>query len=270
MIVYTDLDGTMLGRGGSLLRTAGGELTLEPTQAIAALHAAATPLVLVSGRTRAQLVEVANLVSADGFICELGALVSWEHGRSTEVLAGAAPPPLTRIPDALLDQLLQHFLGRLELYDPWHEGHEVDVLLRGRIDPVEVESWLAEKGAGWLRMHDNGVLPEAAAGASLTGSGPIHVFHLMPDGISKGIAVAWDLKRRGIDPANAIAVGDSASDLTMAPEVGRFFMMANGAMHPHMGPLIAEHDNVTVTQGWCGAGFVEAVASVLEGAHTRL
>ena len=264
MIVYSDLDGTMLGPGGSLLRANDRSWTLEPAKALISLHSQGIPLVLVSGRTRAQLVEAAALTAADGFIAEMGALLSWDHGRQTEVLSGAAPPPLIRAPDDLVEELLTEFKGRLDVYDPWHEGHEVDILMRGRIDPTIVEEWLEARGAGWLRLRDNGVLPEAAAGGNLAGHGPVHVFHLMPDGISKGLGVKRDLERRGLDPSTAIAVGDSASDLTMAPHVGRFFLVANGAAHPHMAPLIAEHSNITVTQGKNGAGFVEAVQQLLE------
>lgn len=264
MIVYTDLDGTMLGRRGSLIHTSTGDITLEPTQAIASLHEHSIPLVLVSGRTRKQLVEVAALTGADGFIAELGALVAWDGWQHSQVLSGAAPPPLICAPPELVEEMLAHFEGHLDMYLPWSDGHEVDILLRGRIDPLAVEAWLASKGFGWLRMRDNGVLPESVAGARLTGTGPVHVFHLIPDGISKGLAIQWDLERRGIDPASAIAVGDSASDLEMAPFVGRFFLVANGAMHPHMQPLIAQHDNITVTDGLAGAGFVEAVHSLLD------
>ena len=263
MIVYSDLDGTMLGPGGSLIRAADRSWTLEPAQALISLHSQGIPLMLVSGRTRAQLMEAAALTSADGFIAEMGALLSWDHGRQTEVLSGAAPPPLHRAPDEVVAQLLEQFDGQLDVYDPWHEGHEVDILMRGRLDPLAVESWLAEKGFSWLRLRDNGVIPEAAAGAKLRGSGPVHVLHLMPDGISKGLAVKRDLERRGLDPATAVAVGDSASDLTMAPHVGRFFLVANGAAHPHMAPLIEQHENLTITAGMNGAGFVEAVKHLL-------
>ena len=265
MIVYSDLDGTMLGPGGSLLRASDRSWTLEPAKALISLHSQGIPVVLVSGRTRAQLVEAAALTGADGFIAEMGALLSWDHSRQTEILSGAAPPPLTRAPDDLVAELLKDFDGSLDIYDPWHEGHEVDILMRGRVDLVDVEAWLADRGFGWLRMRDNGVLPEAAAGANLRGSGPVHVFHLMPDGISKGLAVARDLERRGLGPQDAIAVGDSASDLTMAPYVGRFFLVANGATHPHMPPLVAGHENSTITTGTNGAGFVEAANHALGG-----
>lgn len=248
----------MLGPGGSLLRASDRSWTLEPAKALISLHSQGIPVVLVSGRTRAQLVEAAALTGADGFIAEMGALLSWDHSRQTEILTGAAPPPMTRAPDDLVDALLSHFDGALDIYDPWHEGHEVDILMRGRVDPADVEGWLDKQGFGWLRMRDNGVLPEAAAGAKLRGTGPVHVFHLMPDGISKGLAVARDLRRRGLTIGDAIAVGDSASDLTMAPFVGRFFLVANGAAHPHMAPLMAAHSNITITEGMNGAGFVEA------------
>ncbi len=58
---------------------------------------------------------------------------------------------------------------------------------------------------------------------------PPRVYHLMPRGISKGAAIAWDLERRGLSPADAVAIGDSVSDLEMAPAVGRLWITANGA-----------------------------------------
>ena len=32
-------------------------------------------------------------------------------------------------------------------------------MLRGQVDVAEVNAWLAEQGAPWLRLHDNGLLP---------------------------------------------------------------------------------------------------------------
>ena len=61
----------------------------------------------------------------------------------------------------------------------------------------------------------------------------------MPRGISKGTAIAWDLARRGIDPLDAVAIGDSVSDLDMAPAVGRLWITANGAAVDGMAELLA-------------------------------
>jgi len=292
-ILYTDLDGTMVGPGGSFFtalaaarpespapagrpgRDGAHPLTLEPAKALVDLHRAGVTLVLVSGRTRPQLVEAGRIFGADGFVAELGALVGWDRGHSSTVLTGAMPAehagrlPLEAMTAAgLPDELFARWPGRLQWHAPWHVGHEADAMLRGLVDVEEVERWLARRGWGWLRLRDNGVL---AAGRDWPGlavdARPPHVYHLMPDGLSKGAAVGWDLARRGLSAGDAVAVGDSASDLTMAPHVGRMWVVANGAAAPHMAPLLAGvraagHD-VRVAAGAVGLGWAEAVRAAL-------
>ena len=60
--VYTDLDGTLLGRGASLFRTAEGEFTLLAARALEACHRAGAEVVIKSGRRRAQVMEDARLL----------------------------------------------------------------------------------------------------------------------------------------------------------------------------------------------------------------
>ena len=74
-------------------------------------------------------------------------------------------------------------------------------MLRGHVDVAEVEAWLAEQGWDWLRLRDNGVLSAARTGPGWTPGPTPHVYHLMPDGLSKGAAVGWDLARRGLSAA---------------------------------------------------------------------
>jgi hydroxymethylpyrimidine pyrophosphatase-like HAD family hydrolase len=274
-IVYTDLDGTMVGPGGNFFRTVDGSLTDEPVRALLELHRAGVALVLVSGRTRPQLVEAARIFGADGFVAELGALVGWDGGRSTEVLTGAMPAEHAgRLPLAVMqagglpEALFERWPGRLQWHAPWHTGHEADAMVRGLVDVAEVEAWLAGHGWGWLRLRDNGVLSARREWPGLAAEArPPHVYHLMPDGLSKGAAVGWDLARRGLSPADAVAVGDSASDLTMAAEVGRTWLVANGAAAPHMGPLVAGARaagvDVRVAAGAVGLGWAEAVRDAL-------
>ena len=274
-VLYTDLDGTMVGPGGSFFTAVDHSLTDEPARALLELHRAGVTLVLVSGRTRPQLVEASRIFGADGFVAELGALVGWDGGRRSEMLTGAMPAehagrlPLEVMTAAgLPEQLFARWPGRLQWHAPWHAGHEADAMIRGLVDPAEVERWLADRGWGWLRMRDNGVLSAYRDWPGLaTAARPPHVYHLMPDGLSKGAAVSWDLARRGLSAADAVAVGDSASDLTMAPHVGRLWVVANGAAAPHMAPLLAEalaagHD-VRVAAGAVGLGWAEAVRSAL-------
>lgn len=261
-VIYTDLDGTMVGPHGCFFRAAGGRPSLEPARALVELLDAGVVLVLVSGRTRAQLIEAAAIFGAEGFIAELGAIVGWGGGREGARLPGAGPPAGGGADDTLVAGLLEKYAGRLELHAPWHLGHEVDVMLRGEADVAEVEHWLVEQGAGWLRLRDNGLLRERNPAADL---GAMHVYHLVPAGISKGAAVAYDLARRGIDPARALAIGDSASDLEMAPHVGRMSVVANGARAPRMAALIERHPNVVVEDSSLGAGWASAVRSAIAG-----
>lgn len=256
MIVYSDLDGTMVGPRGCFFRAADRSVTLEPAGALADLLDAGDTLVLVSGRTRAQLQEAALIFGADGFVAELGALVAWDSGRHVQALSAGEAAPVD-----LVTALLAHFDGRLELHAPWHVGHEVDVMLRGFVADVEARQWLQRRGFGHLELRDNGVLPPRRE-SGMAVPGPVHVYHLLPAAISKGAAVAWDLARRGLRPDDAIAIGDSTSDLTMAAAVGRFFLVANGAEHVTELPA-----NATVTAAPLGAGWAEAVRSAMKLAH---
>ena len=259
-VVYSDLDGTMVGPWGCFFRAADRSPDLEAARALVDLLAAGVELVLVSGRTRTQLSEAARIFGADGYVGELGAVLGWERALRHEVLRGAMPDhlPGTLVAalhaDGLVAKLLDRYAGRLDYHAPWHESHEADVMLRGEVSPAEVEKWLAGEGYGWLRLHDNGRLPTRGPG-----SAEMHVYHLMADGLSKGTGVAADLARRGLGPDDAIAIGDSASDLAMAPHVRRFFLTANGLRSPAAAGGMAALRNVTVCAGEVGHGWAEAV-----------
>jgi hypothetical protein len=271
-VLYTDLDGTMVGPHGNFFAAADRTPTPTPARALVELHRAGVALVLVSGRTRAQLVEAGRIFGADGFVAELGALVGWDLGRSVQVLTGSMPAayagrlPVDVMQEAgLPDALFARWPGQLQWHAPWHAGHEADVMVRGHVDVAEVEAWLAAEGWDWLRLRDNGLVTTKDL-PGLT-PGPVHVYHLMPDGLSKGAAVAWDLARRGLSPPDAVAVGDSASDLLMAAAVGRMWVTANGMAAPRMPGLVAAArdagQDVRVTASPLGVGWAEAVSAAL-------
>jgi hydroxymethylpyrimidine pyrophosphatase-like HAD family hydrolase len=269
-IVYTDLDGTMVGPRGSFWHTAGRELTDGPASALLELHRAGIPLVLVSGRTHEQVVEAARIFAADGSIAELGATISWDAGRGTHRLAGELPDEHAgRTPMAVMaelgvvERLIAEHPGRLEWHAPWHATHQSDALLRGRVDPLAVDAWLAQQGLGWLTLKDNGAIPATSRMSLAPDALPPRVYHLMPRGISKGAAIAWDLERRGLCAEDAVGIGDSASDLEMAPAVGRLWITANGAAVDGMAALLAAVPHAAATEGAMGEGWAQAVRASL-------
>jgi hypothetical protein len=129
------------------------------------------------------------------------------------------------------------------------------------VEVAEVDAWLAGQGAPWLRLHDNGLLPPRPTPTLAIGE--LHVYHLVPDGIDKGQAVAFDLARRGLEAAQAIAIGDSASDLRMAPHVGRFHLVANGARSVPVRELALAAGNVVIEEATLGDGWASAVRSAV-------
>jgi hypothetical protein len=155
-VLYTDLDGTMVGPHGNFFAAADRTPTLTPARALLELHRAGVALVLVSGRTRAQLVEAGAIFGADGFVAELGALVGWDRGRSVEVLPGAMPAAYAgRLPFEVMqeaglpDALFARWPGRLQWHAPWHAGHEADAMLRGPWTwPRWTAGWPPGAGAG--------------------------------------------------------------------------------------------------------------------------
>ncbi len=73
--LYLDLDGTLLGRGASLLHDGEGAVAIDGVGAVQACLRAGVEVVLMSGRRKAQLAEDARLLGQSSYIYEAGACV---------------------------------------------------------------------------------------------------------------------------------------------------------------------------------------------------
>lgn len=240
-MAYLDLDGTLLGPGGSLLHGAGGAWSDDGARALEALQGAGVPVVLVSGRSRQRLQTSAEILGADGILPELGALDCGYPTAPGQTVNAAIRAT------GIVDALLKREPG-LEVHPAAQWGREGSHVFRGRVSP-EAAGWVTAASGGTLRLADNGGV----------GPGGSRVVHLLPAAASKAGAVEMDLRRRGADGERCLAVGDSREDAAIAGVIGWFALVANGAE--------ADADLAGavpwVTRGRFGAGVREAVETWL-------
>ncbi|HEY2633005.1 MAG TPA: hypothetical protein VGI26_11585 [Solirubrobacteraceae bacterium] len=284
--LYVDLDGTLLGRGASLVHDGEGNVSFEGMRAVQACLRADVEIVLMSGRRRQQVAEDARLLGQDSYIFEAGACVVLgagllgPPGSPTTIIPGVAPaggeehwltgemiPGELSIADQIdrggaPELLLERYEGRLEYHEPWHANREVSHLFRGLVDAAEVDALLAEHGHRHLRLVDNGVVNRRSP--ALADLPHVRGYHLVPVGASKAGAVAFHMQVRGYAREETFAVGDSREDLACAEHVGAFWLVANAVERdPSIREVAAAFGNVRIAEAGHGAGVYEAVISTL-------
>ncbi|HTP21940.1 MAG TPA: hypothetical protein VMJ65_20205 [Solirubrobacteraceae bacterium] len=265
--LYVDLDGTLLGPGGSLLHGADGRFALEGVRALQACSRADVEVVLFSGRRQSSVFEDSRLIGSSSYIFELGCGLVLDG--ELEWLTDGLVPSADRgtifgqiersgAPALLLDR----FAGRLEYHTPWSNKRDVSHLFRGAIDLDVARQVLDDSGLGWLRLVDNGVV--RAASEQMAGLPVIHAYHLIPVGASKARAVARHMQGRGYARADCIAVGDSREDMDAASVVGAFWLVANALERdPDLASEVAGRPGVRIASDPYGAGVYEAVVTTL-------
>lgn len=263
--LYLDLDGTLLGKGASLLHDGEGAVSIDGVRALQACLRAGVEIVLMSGRRRAQVAEDARLFGQRSFIYEAGSCLVFdgeEHWLTGEMVPGELTvfEQIERSGAPAL--LLALYAGRLEHHEPWHLDRDASHLFRGLVDSGEVDEALAEHGHGDLRLVDNGVVSRRSP--ALAALPHVRGYHLVAASASKALAVAAHARMRGYAPEELFAIGDSREDLGCAAHVGVFWLVANALERdPSIAEAIAGTDNVKIAEAAHGAGVYEAVLSTL-------
>jgi predicted mannosyl-3-phosphoglycerate phosphatase (HAD superfamily) len=275
-VLYTDLDGTLLARGGCLLADSEGDSSTVVAEAIVALNRAGLTVVPISGRGRIQLTEVTRLLGWTDFIAEAGAVivrgvgtregatVTYNHGEwSDSLLAGGATPFQLIEESGAFERLLAEFPGLVEYHTPWHDNREATHLLRGCLDLARAQEVL-EPLALPVGILDNGVVRNA--GALACGDQLPHAYHLVPRGVSKAQAIELDLAARGLTREQAAAIGDSVTDVEMADAVAVMALVQNAFDSAGVRAELDRmpRDNVYCTCCQRGDGWAEFARAWLE------
>lgn len=268
-VVYTDLDGTMLGRGGSFFLGPDGDPTLEPAEALLAARAAGVDVVPTSGRALRGLLADARLLGLETIIAEMGCLIAYRLGQEVVHNFGPAPVEEGEMPAETMrrlgavDLLLDQYRDTLEFHSPWNRWRECTDLLRGLVNLDDANGLLRGAGFDWLVLEDNGMLLRPVLSVP---PGEAHVYHLMPRGVSKAGAVALDRVRRGIARDECIALGDAPADLSLAEETSALVLMRDAVERdPALAGAAFERPNVYVSDRPLNLGWVDALRALLAG-----
>ncbi|HZR13884.1 MAG TPA: hypothetical protein VFC33_11615 [Acidimicrobiia bacterium] len=265
-VLYTDVDGTLVGPGGNLLLDGSGAPTRVAVDALLRARASGLEIVALSGRDVARVDELGRLLGLAAWIAELGGVRVYERGTRRVVDVGAYRGDGSPV-DALyplVGELVARAPGRLEPHDPWNDGRLVSLMVRGELDVDDAHARLDRDGYGWVEIVENGIIPRTYD--SLPSVSKVRVYHLAPRGISKRDAVLADRKERGIAAAECAVVGDAAADLACHDVVARCFVVRNAIeKDPPFADVVARVPNATITRQGHGAGFAEAVDTLLDG-----
>src|SRR3954453_13738316 len=160
--VYTDLDGTLLGKGSSLFRDADGAFSLAQSRGFEACHRAGVEVVIMSGRREPQVHECARLMGQSSYVYEAGCAFAID-GETTLMTGDLVPDEEGTVYEKIEQRgipklLFGHFEGRLEYHAPWHHGRVLSPLFRGKVDVGEANELLAAAGHDDLRLLDNGAI----------------------------------------------------------------------------------------------------------------
>jgi hypothetical protein len=264
-ILYTDLDGTLLGPGGSLVRDSAGAPTMDGASAVVEVNRAELPVVITSGRSAKQLNEVSRMLGWRDFIAEVGCVRSYANARrqvrdlgiwpADALLPGETPyQAIERVGAVAL--LQERFPGLVEYHDPWHRDREVTHMLRGKLPIAEAQELLDSLPLP-VSIVDNGIIHPPSHG--LAGVTEVHAIHLVPSGVSKQRAIFEDLTDRGLERHQAIATGDGAADVAMAESVGLMVCVSNGLDDPTLLAAASRHHNIAATRGARGTGWRELI-----------
>src|SRR5438270_8566251 len=134
--LYVDLDGTLLGPGGSLLRGADGRFSLDAVRALQACDRAGAEVVLYSGRRELSVFDDARLLGLTSYSFELGCGLVVD-GELEWLTDGVVPSPTAGSIYAQIEAsgaprlLLERFAGRLEYHTALSRGRRVAHLFRG-------------------------------------------------------------------------------------------------------------------------------------------
>lgn len=278
--IYTDVDGTLLAPGGSVLRDSSGAISYKLPEKLCALQNLGIKIILISGRNKKVLHELSRLFNFDGYISELGSVIAHktETGYASEYFLGDFEFDASKyenpfqqvLASKLPEVLIQEFPNRLEHSMPYALERSVTQSMWGNIDEDRAREIIEASGLD-LEFVNNGIIHPKEHGLKLSEHDEIYIYHLVPRGVSKASALEKDMKRRGYTKDEVIALGDSPADAEMAHVSGHYVVMKNALVQKEVSTVIEDMQtppfltSSEYVDGWCE--FADALLQVSTVSH---
>jgi len=264
-VIYSDLDGTLFNDQGCIIMDSGRNYYFEAVKLLEDIKQKGWDLVLVSGRHKHALQYTTQMIGIHNYIAELGCELIYNLGEEVHVTFDDKDcSDLTygsRDLIRIIDMVMEEFPGRIESRMEWSHNRAYNALFMGEIDIVRLNKMLHKAGYKGLVFLDNGFSKLKKLDLDVE---RLHIYNLMPVGVTKVNGVLLDKKIRGFKKENCIALGDSVEDLKMAPETKYFFLMKNALDHnENLEEELKKHDNVYITEGAMNRGWFEVIRSLL-------
>lgn len=262
-VIYSDLDGTLFNDQGCIIKDARGEYYFKALNLLDKINEKGWDLVLVSGRNKYQLRYNAQMIGANNYIAELGSELVYDLGKEVHVTFDNGREnfdityegkDLIRIMELLMTEFPEKIESRME----WSRYRSFNALFFGEIDLEKANKLLETEGYESLVLVDNGFSNLVDLRLKVD---RLHIYNLMPRGVTKANGVKLDKKLRGFRNENCIALGDSLEDLKMADEVKYFFLMKNALEHEdELETELKKYNNVFITDGIMNRGWFEVMS----------
>jgi len=228
-VIYTDIDGTLVGPSGSLFTDPDGTLTLKIARAVLKALEAGIDVFMVSGRTGERLKTIARILGFRNYAAELGSEIIYDLGSKVihnikDIDLKKGQQPLDWIKErGALDLIFEEFPGKIRYHTPFSETCHNSALLIGNVEVKRANQILTEHGLAALRLADNGSI------SPVPDFPHPHCYHLLPASAGKRSAVKKDKEIRGLRTEELVGIGESIEDIEISSEVGVYFVVRNGA-----------------------------------------
>ena len=262
--IYVDLDGTLVGKNGSLLHNHLGELSTSSIDCINKAHDNNCEIIIATGRDIYRTADFARVLGLNKFIAEAGCVIKTQDEVSLNF--GEAIKYFDfnnttheefhkKVVEASIF-LIEKFPDQIELHEEFSRGQYGTTMLRGNIDEQKANELLKDQWP-YLEIYGNG---HGMFRRSMPGVENVLIYHLAPIGVTKKSGIEFDQKLRDLKKQDCFMIGDGYADLVCSPAVNTVYVPSNGIKSDINSKEYADnHENVIVLDGSHNEGFEQAI-----------